>query len=131
MGEASLILFDTDILIDAGRNDEHAVAVFVEHQLAGEIAVSSVTYMELLAGCRNKAESGAVDRLMGACRLLHITEDISRLAVGLVRAYRLSHGLLMPDAFIAATAMSYGCGLLTKNQRDYRFIDGLALLAYP
>ena len=37
----------------------------------------------------------------------------------------------MPDALIAATALEYGAPFITKNQRDYRFINGLNLLAYP
>nr|MDQ2686882.1 PIN domain-containing protein [Armatimonadota bacterium] len=45
--------------------------------------------------------------------------------------YRLSHGLLIPDALIAATALVHDIPLLTKNQRDFRFIAGLRLLPYP
>jgi predicted nucleic acid-binding protein len=43
----------------------------------------------------------------------------------------LSHGLLIADALIAATALSLDASFLTKNQRDYRFIKGLSLLMYP
>jgi predicted nucleic acid-binding protein len=49
----------------------------------------------------------------------------------LVEAYFLSHGLLIADAFVAATAIDLDIPLLTKNQRDYRFIQGLKLLPYP
>lgn len=38
---------------------------------------------------------------------------------------------LIADALIAATAMSLDKPLVIKNQRDYRFIAGLRLLAYP
>ena len=44
------------------------------------------------------------------------------------RRYRLSHGLLTADSLIAATAITQGIPLLSKNQRDYRFIAGLNLL---
>ena len=42
-----------------------------------------------------------------------------------------SHGLLIADALITATAMSTQQPLVTKNQRDYRFIKGLDLRPYP
>ncbi|KJR43537.1 PilT protein [Candidatus Magnetoovum chiemensis] len=45
--------------------------------------------------------------------------------------YRLSHGLLIPDALIAATAIIRDESFISKNQRDYRFINELKLLAYP
>jgi predicted nucleic acid-binding protein len=48
-----------------------------------------------------------------------------------LRQYRLSHGLLIPDALIAATAINFNIPLLTKNQSDYRFIKEVNLLPYP
>jgi len=48
-----------------------------------------------------------------------------------LRSYRLSHGLVIPDSLIAATAIVLNYPFITKNQRDYRFIQGLNLLPYP
>ena len=48
-----------------------------------------------------------------------------------MRSYYLSHGLLIADALIAATAIENQIPLLSKNQRDYRFISELNLLKYP
>jgi predicted nucleic acid-binding protein len=60
-----------------------------------------------------------------------LTEAISDTAVGLIRQYRLSHGLAIPDALIAATAITMDQSFVSKNQTDYRFIKGLKLLPYP
>ncbi|QTA83241.1 PIN domain-containing protein [Desulfonema limicola] len=60
-----------------------------------------------------------------------LNEKISDKAVELIKQYRLSHGLAMPDAMIAATAIILDKEFITKNQRDYRFIKGLKLLPYP
>lgn len=35
------------------------------------------------------------------------------------------------DALVAATALTQGVPLVSKNQRDYRFIPDLQLLPYP
>ena len=64
------------------------------------------------------------DILIDAGRSVEANREISDTAVGLLRQYRLSHGLAIPDALIAATAIAL-------NQRDYRFINGLELLSYP
>ncbi|MBP1468618.1 hypothetical protein EYB53_023090 [Candidatus Chloroploca sp. M-50] len=45
--------------------------------------------------------------------------------------YVLSHGLLLADAMIAATAIALHVPLASKNQRDYRYITQLTLLPYP
>jgi hypothetical protein len=45
--------------------------------------------------------------------------------------YYLSHELLILSVLIAATAMTLNSPLLSKNQRDYRFIPALNLLPYP
>lgn len=62
--------------------------------------------------------------------VIHINESISNQGVKLLLQYRLSHGLLIPDALIAATALVTRYPLLSKNQSDYRFIQGINLLPF-
>ena len=52
-------------------------------------------------------------------------------AIELLYNYRLSHGLLIADSLIASTALVLDADFLTKNQKDYRFIEGLKLKKYP
>jgi len=56
---------------------------------------------------------------------------ISQCALELLTTYRLSFGLLIADALIAATAIHLGQPFISKNQSDYQFIEGLKLLNYP
>lgn len=86
--------------------------------------------MELIVGCRNKVELRELDDLLRLFQILRLTSEISDRASSLLRQYRLSHGLLLADALIAATALASNLPFITKNQRDYRFIDGLNLLSY-
>jgi predicted nucleic acid-binding protein len=46
----------------------------------------------------------------------------------LIARYAKSHGLQIPDAIIAATALELSAPLLTFNTRDFKFIDGLSLV---
>jgi len=62
--------------------------------------------------------------------VLKLSDQISDKAIDLLLQYRLSHGLAIPDALIAATAITFNQPFISKNQRDYRFISGLRLLPY-
>jgi predicted nucleic acid-binding protein len=62
--------------------------------------------------------------------VLKLSDQISDKEIDLLLQYRLSHGLAIPDALIAATAITFNQSFISKNQRDYRFISGLRLLPY-
>jgi predicted nucleic acid-binding protein len=126
-----LVLVDTDVLIDVGRDIREAVASLQQVEQLAIPAVSVITQMELMIGCRNKAELHAMEHFLMRFQVIKLDEAISDVGVDLLRRYRLSHGLLIADALIAATALSLNHSLVTKNQRDYRFIAELDLLAYP
>ena len=125
------VIIDTDVLIDAGRGASEATKCLQILESKTSPTVSVVTQMELIVGCRIKKESKAVERFLKRFEILALSEAISDKAVTLLRTYRLSHGILIPDALIAATALCLDCPFVTKNQRDYRFIEGLHLLSYP
>jgi predicted nucleic acid-binding protein len=127
---AEVVVIDTDISIDVSRGNETAIVYLQNLTTNGSLAVSLITQMELLVGCRNKQEIVLLDKFLKRFQMIKLNEAISIIAVDLLRQYRLSHGLLMPDALIAATALSLNSGLATKNQRDYRFIDSLKLLTF-
>jgi hypothetical protein len=126
-----LLVVDTDLLIDAARGDGQAIARLKLEEQQATLAVSTVTYLELLVGCRNKREQQQTERFLRRFQVLRLDPAVSDRAVDLLRQYRLSHGLLIADALIAATALAYTVPLLTKNQRDFHFINGLTLLPYP
>ena len=128
---ADFVIVDTDVLIDAGRGIGEAVTCLQEIERQSSLAASVITQMELLIGCRNKTELQTVESFLLRFQLLKLTGQVSDTAVDLLRQYRLSHNLLIADALIAATALAFDAPFLSKNQRDYRFIAGLNLLAYP
>ncbi len=83
--------------------------------------------MELVAGTLNKEMESKVLKNLNSFGLILINEAISRTALELFEKYRLSHGLKIPDCFIAATAIESGLELFTYNSKDFRFIQGLSL----
>lgn len=126
----ALNIVDTDILIDVGRQVEKGVRYLARLEESGPVAISMVSQMELIVGCRNKEELERLTRFLTRFAILPVDEAVSNLAVSLLKTYRLSHGLLIADAFIAATAISLSASFSSINQRDYRFIRELNLLPY-
>ena len=127
---ADFTIVDTDILIDVGRDIDEAIARLHDIERKSSLAVSVITQMELFVGCRNKIELLEVEKFLQRFQVLKMTDTISDVAVDLLREYRLSHGLLIADALIAATAIVYSAPFISKNRRDYRFIPNLDLLIY-
>ena len=87
--------------------------------------------MELLVGCCNKSELRSLEKFLGRFQIIKINEQISDNSIALLKRYRLSHGLLIADSLIGATAIVLDAPLITKNERDFRFVEGLHLLSYP
>lgn len=131
MEAKGMILIDTDILIDSARGVADALGCLEQIERESIPCISVITQMEMIVGCANKNELRMLNRFLLRFRIVYLDEEISREAVRLMDEYRLSHGLMIPDALIAATAMVLDCGLATKNQRDYKFISGLDLSPYP
>jgi hypothetical protein len=125
------VLIDTDILIDVGRGIQEAIAYVQAQEQAHMVAISTITYLELLVGAQNKQEQQKIERFRQRFQYIRISRIISDIAVDLIRQYRLSHNLLLADAMIAATAITLQIPLASKNQRDYRYITQLTLLLYP
>ncbi len=126
-------LIDSDVLIDALRKVSLAVDL-VENLLSqGPVAVSVVSRMETIQGCQNRESQQQAERLLKRLNLVGLDARIATRADELVTKYFLSHKLVVADALIAATAIEYDLPLLSKNQKDYRFLDkdGLQLLPYP
>ena len=126
-----MIIVDTDILIDAAHCIDDAVNCLQQIEDKSSLAISAVTQMELIIGCRNKKELKSLEHFLQRFEIISLNEQVSDMAADLLKTYRLSHGLLIADALIAATAVVTDTRLISKNQKDYRFIEELNLLEYP
>jgi hypothetical protein len=124
-------IFDTDILINVGRGKAEAINCLQTLAQTSTPAISTVTQMELIVGCRDKNELQTLTKFFARFQILKLTEQISEKSVELLNQYRLSHGLLIANALIAATVLEADENFITGNQKDFRFICGLKLLPYP
>jgi len=124
--EKELILCDTNILISWLKGEEKTISELMNIGLEN-ILIPSITIMELYQGARNKTELLKIKNRINSYHLIHYNDNSSKIAIELIAKYNLSHGLLIPDAIIAATALTFDLKLFTYNIKDFRFIPGLKL----
>lgn len=123
------MLVDTDVLIWLLRGRDSAQAAVEAHS---PVALSAITYMELLQGVRNATELRLLRQTvrLNDWRILPLTEAIGHRATFYVERFALSHGLRLADALIAACAVEGGDTLLTANVKHYRCIGELQVSTY-
>ena len=122
-----IYLCDTCILIDYLRGKPDVQKRLMADRQKG-LGMSSVTYMELMVGALNKREVGIIKKAFSDFELIEISEPISTKARNLIEKFSKSHGLQIPDALIAATALELGVPLCTANLKDFQFIPDLQLV---
>ena len=125
------VIFDTDVLIWYLRGYEKSRR-FIEAVAHERRALSSLTFMELLQGCRNQEETHQVRAFVSEniSFVIHPDESISRRAIGLLEHHAFSHGLRVVDAIIAASALETASSLATANVKHYRVIAPLKLIQF-
>ncbi len=125
----ALVLIDTDVLIWLFRGRPSARKAIDK---ASCIELSTVTYMELVQGMRNKEEFRLLRQTIHEheWEILPLSENISHRATVYIENFALSHGLQLADALIAASAVESGAALLTANAKHYKVIPELDLKTY-
>lgn len=124
-----MILLDSDVLIWHTRGHEQAKARLAQIH---PWQISTITYLELAQGCRNKEELQRAKRglALKKTEIIPITPAICECAMALIDAYALSEGLQLADALIAATALEHGLTLLTGNTKHFSAMPGLSVEAF-
>lgn len=117
-------LIETTILLDLRRGKEEAIT-WVNGVALQDQWVSVITYLEWLAGCRNRREQRTVAREIHQYRRLHRTEDISRTALAWFERFHLSHAVGVLDRLIGATVFAQHLTLATLNTKHVASCPGL------
>ena len=113
------MIFDSDVMIWAFRGNRCALKAIDD---ADTRSISSVTYMELLQGVRNKVEMREMKRFLSKLSFstLPITANISSRAVAIMEETALKSDLGVCDALIFATACETGETLMSGNKKHFK-----------
>lgn len=119
----SLLVIDTDVLIDYLRDRPEAVAFLEGADLP--LATTAISVAELYAGVREGQERRSLDAFLAAFDVLGL-EPQPAVQAGLWRRhYSPSHGTGLADALIAAVAHAAGGTLVTLNRRHFPMLDNV------
>ena len=123
------MLIDTDVLIWLTRGHEGAEAAL---QSVNPWRISTITYIELAQGCRNRQELQQMKQglLVANTDIIALTPNISARAMTLIDDYALTGGLRLADALIAATAIEMKLTLLTANTKHFNPIKQLSVQGF-
>lgn len=93
-----------------------------------EIVLPGFVMMELMQGCRNKAEQNRIEKIVTSFAIVWPLPDSCNVALSLFANYHLSHDVGLLDVLIAQTAVSLNLPLYTFNQKHYSMIPGLTII---
>jgi predicted nucleic acid-binding protein len=121
-----MILCDTNILIEFYKGNQKIVET-LQNIGPSNLAISAVTTGELYYGAKDKRELRKIQKHLSLLQQIPLDEEISAHFISLLGAYSLSHKLSIPDALIAATAISQNIPIYTLNVKDFQFIPKIQL----
>ena len=120
MGQKYLI--DTNVLIDAqmGRLTKKGL-LFLAKVMNDNFIISFITLIEFL-GYKHITESS--EKFISLAEVVNIDSFIIYSCIAL----RKNHRIKIPDAIIAATAMTRNLILITNNEKDFEGIHQLTII---
>ena len=125
------LLIDTSLLVAFERNNAAIESLGDE-----ERAISVVSVSELLHGVHRARRAqqtrrrAVVEAILAAFDAIPITEPVARIHAE-IWARLAGRGSVIGnhDLWIAATALSHGFGVATRDARDFERVPGLRVLA--
>ena len=125
------LLIDTSLLVAFERNDAAIESLGDE-----ERAISVVSVSELLHGVHRARRAqqtrrrAVVEAILAVFDAIPITEPVARIHAE-IWARLAARGSVIGnhDLWIAATALSHGFGVATRDARDFERVPGLRVLA--
>ena len=122
-------LLDTGLVLRHLRGQRRVVTFLRNLSKSERLSIATVTRLEVHAGMKPD-ERYATQKLLSRLAVYDLDREIADKAGDLVAASMKSGRLLgVPDAIIAATAISNNLTLVTLNPNDFRNVAGLSTLA--
>ncbi|MDA0242021.1 MAG: type II toxin-antitoxin system VapC family toxin [Chloroflexi bacterium] len=122
-----MIILDSDVMIDLLREYPPALA-WLDTLEDQEIGLPGFVVMELLQGCRSKAEQTKVEQVLMGFETVWLLPEECEQALRVFAHRRLSHGIGLLDSLIGQTAVALGVPLYTFNRKHYVAIPELVTI---
>ncbi len=117
MGKRYLI--DSNVLIEfSGKLLPQTTIDLISSIIDEEFNISFINKIEVLG---HSSADKNLKEFINSANIIEISPDITERTIKL----RLNHSIKLPDAIIAATALSHNLILLTRNINDFKGISKL------
>jgi toxin FitB len=117
-----LSLIDSNDVIDATKVGGKALREWMAEE---SLAVSAVSYIEVLGYHRLTEEDREdLEAFFSAVLVLPLSGEVIEQAVKLRQIRKMSLG----DALVAGTALVHQLTLVTRNVKDFTWVDGLTVI---
>jgi len=111
-------LLDTTVLVDLLNN--YGPALQWKNQYPGfQAGITSVAWLEIVYGARNRVEQKRTLKMLSQYSIVYVTQADQDWAMQQFVHYRLSHGIDVPDALIAAPSHRLQLPLYTRNLKHF------------
>lgn len=119
------LVFDSNVFIYQlnGALNSYGQSLLKQGFIEGG-AYSVITKIEVLGFAQPPNELEKANQLFGVLNQVELNAQIVARTIAL----RQSRKIKIPDAIIAATALSLGLPLVTHNTRDFQWIEDLELI---
>jgi predicted nucleic acid-binding protein len=117
------VVVDSCVLVDVLRGRQAAFEFLQALEVVPR--VSAITVAELYAGAYRPGEEARINDLVTQLEVVPVDFAIASMGGSFVRRFGRSHGVILIDATIAATARFHGARLVTRNVRHFPMIDDL------
>jgi predicted nucleic acid-binding protein len=121
-------LLDAAILVDLLRSHPPA---WHSANPTPVLGITPVAWLEVIDGARNKTNRNHALKFLSQFDMVYLTQVDQDWAMQQFARYRLSHGIDVPDALIAAPSHRLQLPLYTRNLKHYTpLLDNLAQEPY-
>lgn len=123
--EQTRYLVDTNAVIDyLGNKLPSSGMEFMNSLVDSNLYISVISKIELLGFNAPNPHYQVLEEFVSDATILNLSDDVISLTINI----RKKNKIKIPDAIIAATAISTNSTLVTRNISDFNRVDGLSLV---
>lgn len=123
------VLADSNVIIYLLRGKRPSFVRFFRKFRTDEIALSIISYIEILAGYRKHLITfESLRNMLAVFPILSMTLAIGEQCAALLAKSSKSYSLKFNDALIASTALHWNLPLITNNPKDFQGFAGLKVI---
>ena len=119
-----MVLIDTDVVVDCLRGTAPS-REWLQRASTEVLGLPGVVAMELLIGCRNRAEIQYLQKFLNTFSIVWPDASEFARAYELLAEHRLTSGMGIPDCLVAAMALVRKARVYTFNSKHFRVIPGV------